>query len=109
MNNIVAKFDPNAWVSIGSAAKLANVTRHWMRLLAKSGAVRSVVIDGQWFVFTADASAYVRGVRVGRPSARKTVSNGQARPAQRADDLQDRQGQPRQKAAQPQRAKAAKR
>jgi DNA modification methylase len=36
-------------------------------------------------------------------------SNGQTRPAQRADDHQDRQGQPRQKAAQQKRAKAAKR
>ena len=35
--------------------------------------------------------------------------NGQARPAQRADDSEDRQGQPRQKAAQQKRAKAAKR
>jgi len=36
-------------------------------------------------------------------------SHGQARTAQRADDLEDRQGQPRQKAAQQKRAKAAKR
>jgi DNA (cytosine-5)-methyltransferase 1 len=36
-------------------------------------------------------------------------SHGQARPAQRADDPEDRQGQPRQKAAQQKRAKAAKR
>ena len=35
-------------------------------------------------------------------------SNGQARPTQRADDPEDRQGQPRQKAPQPQRTKAAK-
>jgi DNA modification methylase len=37
------------------------------------------------------------------------VNDGQARPAQRADDHQDRQGQPRQKAAQQKRTKAAKR
>jgi DNA modification methylase len=37
------------------------------------------------------------------------ASNGQARPAQRADDPEDRQGQPRQKAAQQKRTKAAKR
>jgi DNA modification methylase len=37
------------------------------------------------------------------------ASNGQARPTQRADDPEDRQGQPRQKAAQQKRAKAAKR
>jgi hypothetical protein len=37
------------------------------------------------------------------------ASNGQARPTQRTDDLEDRQGQPRQKAAQQKRAKAAKR
>jgi DNA (cytosine-5)-methyltransferase 1 len=36
-------------------------------------------------------------------------SHGQARPAQRADDPEDRQGQPGQKAAQQKRAKAAKR
>jgi DNA modification methylase len=37
------------------------------------------------------------------------ASNGQARPAQRADDHQDRQGEPRQKAAEQKRTKAAKR
>jgi DNA modification methylase len=37
------------------------------------------------------------------------ASDGQARPAQRADDPEDRQRQPRQKAAQQKRAKAAKR
>ena len=37
------------------------------------------------------------------------ASNGQARPAQRADDPEDRQGQPRQKAAEQKRTKAAKR
>ena len=36
-------------------------------------------------------------------------SHGQARPTQRADDHQDRQGQPRQKAAEQKRTKAAKR
>jgi len=36
-------------------------------------------------------------------------AHGQARPAQRADDPKDRQGQPRQKAAQQKRAEAAKR
>jgi DNA modification methylase len=37
------------------------------------------------------------------------ASNGQARPAQRTDDPEDRQGQPRQKAAEQKRTKAAKR
>ncbi|NBW18969.1 MAG: DNA modification methylase [Caulobacteraceae bacterium] len=37
------------------------------------------------------------------------ASNGQTRPAQRADDHQDRQGQPRQKAAEQKRTKTAKR
>jgi DNA modification methylase len=37
------------------------------------------------------------------------ASNGQARPAQRADDPEDRQRQPRQKAAEQKRTKAAKR
>jgi|688.fasta_scaffold336540_1 DNA modification methylase len=37
------------------------------------------------------------------------ASNGQARPAQRADDPEDRQRQPRQKAAEQKRAKAARR
>jgi len=37
------------------------------------------------------------------------ASNGQARPTQRADDPEDRQGQPRQKAAEQERTKTAKR
>jgi DNA modification methylase len=37
------------------------------------------------------------------------ASNGQARPAQRADDPEDRQRQPRQKAAEQKRTKAARR
>jgi len=41
--------------------------------------------------------------------AKLEASNGQARPAQRTDDPEDRQGQPRQKAAQQKRTKTAKR
>jgi site-specific DNA-methyltransferase (adenine-specific) len=41
--------------------------------------------------------------------AQLEASNGQTRPAQRADDSEDRQGKPRQKAAQQKRAKTAKR
>lgn len=64
-------FDTDEWVSVGSAAQLADVTRHWMRVLAKEGKVRSVVIDGQWFIFKEDATAYTRHPTFGRPRQRK--------------------------------------
>jgi hypothetical protein len=63
---IVRNFNPDEWVSVGTAAKLADVSRHWIRVRAKEGVVRSIVIDGQWFILRRDAEAYERTDQ-GRP------------------------------------------
>jgi hypothetical protein len=68
----VPGFDTDEWVSVGTAAAIADVSRQWMRDRAKAGVVRSIVIDGQWFICRKDAEKYERHPTFGRPrQARK--------------------------------------
>ncbi len=102
-------FDPSEWVSVGTAARLADVDRGWMRRLARDGKVRAFEIEGQWFVFRADAEAYERSYLEGRPRKKDKAPDGETRQKDAADDLQAGPGKPRQAAAQSKRAKAARR
>jgi hypothetical protein len=52
------KIDPDKYLAIGTAAKLAGVSRLWMRTLVKGGHVSGVEIDGQWFANVAAVKAY---------------------------------------------------
>jgi len=88
-------FDPSEWVSVSTAARLADVHREWMRRLAQSGKVRAFELDGQWFIFRADAAAYERSYTEGRPrekdrpkAGKKT--DGKTGQTTGADDLQAR-------------------
>lgn len=47
--------DTADWLTCTNAARLAGVSRQYMRRLALDGRVRSVVIDGLLFVHRADA------------------------------------------------------
>jgi hypothetical protein len=49
------RIDTDDYVTCTNAAKLAGVSRQYMRRLAMNGRVRSVVIDGLLFVHKADA------------------------------------------------------
>ena len=49
------RIDTDDYVTCTNAAKLAGVSRQYMRRLALDGRVRSVVIDGLLFVHRADA------------------------------------------------------
>jgi hypothetical protein len=49
------RIDTDDYVTCTNAAKLAGVSRQYMRRLAMDGRVRSVVIDGLLFVHKADA------------------------------------------------------
>ena len=49
------RIDTDDYVTCTNAAKLAGVSRQYMRRLALDGKVRSVVIDGLLFVLRADA------------------------------------------------------
>jgi hypothetical protein len=49
------RIDTDDYVTCTNAAKLAGVSRQYMRRLAMDGRVRSVVIDGLLFVHRADA------------------------------------------------------
>lgn len=64
-------FDPDEWVSVHTAASLADVHREWMRRLAQRGTVRAFSIEGQWFIFKADAESYERDPNRGRPRVAK--------------------------------------
>jgi hypothetical protein len=64
------KLDPSLYVRIGTAAKLAGVSRLWMRKQVESGAIAGVEIDGQWFALRSSAAAFKRDpVGRGRPRA----------------------------------------
>jgi hypothetical protein len=56
----IRNFKPGEWVSVGTAAGLAGVSRDWMRALAKAGKVRAFEIEGMWFVLRRDAAAFER-------------------------------------------------
>lgn len=62
----MAKIDPALYVTIGSAAAIADVDRFWMRQLVKSGRISGVEIDGQWFALRSAVEAYQRS-DMGRP------------------------------------------
>ena len=49
------RIDTDEYLTCTNAAKLAGVSRQYMRRLALEGRVRSVVIDGLLFVHKADA------------------------------------------------------
>lgn len=62
------KIDPDLYVTVGHAAKIADVSRHWMRQLAESDQrLGGVKIDGQWFVLRSAAEAFERHPTAGRP------------------------------------------
>lgn len=49
------RIETSEYVTCTHAAELAGVSRQWMRKLAESGKVASVVIDGLLFIRRADA------------------------------------------------------
>ena len=49
------KIDTRDYLTCTNAAKLAGVSRQYMRRLALEGRVRSVVIDGLLFILRSDA------------------------------------------------------
>ena len=51
------RIDTDDWLTCTNAARLAGVSRQYMRRLALDGRVRSVVIDGLLFVHRDDAEA----------------------------------------------------
>lgn len=67
----MTKIDPALYVTVGHAAELADVSRHWMRVQAITGKIDAVQIDGQWFILRTAAEAYQRHPTAGRPRATK--------------------------------------
>lgn len=63
------KIDPSLYVTVGHAAELADVSRHWMRHQAIAGKIEAVSIDGIWFVLRSAAAAFERHPTAGRPRA----------------------------------------
>jgi hypothetical protein len=59
--------NPALYVTVGHAAELADVSRHWMRTQAIAGRIPAVQIDGIWFVLRSAAEAFERHPTAGRP------------------------------------------
>lgn len=67
----MAVIETDDYVSVGHAARLADVSRMWMRQQAQAGRVPAVRIDGMWFVLRSAAEAFKRHPSAGRPRNRK--------------------------------------
>lgn len=68
MVGMAPKIDPDKYVTIGTAAKLANVSRFWMRRLVKEQHIAGIEIDGQYFALLSAVEAYAKTVPPsGRP------------------------------------------
>lgn len=66
------KIDPDKYMTVGNAAKLANVSRGWMRRLVQGGHVAGIEIDGLTFVLQSAAKAYADTIPpLGRPRGGK--------------------------------------
>lgn len=66
------KIDPDRYVTIGTAAKLANVSRLWMRKLVQGGHVAGVKIDTQWFALRSAVESFAEtSPERGRPRGGK--------------------------------------
>lgn len=79
----MAKIDPAHYVTIGTAAGIADVDRFWMRQMVKSGRIAGVEIDGQWFALRSAVEGYQRS-DMGRPRlsrAAKAAGKPAAKPA----------------------------
>lgn len=61
--------NPADYVTIGTGAALAGVSRFWMRTAVQSGRLPGFELDGQWFVERAAAAAFERHPTAGRPRA----------------------------------------
>jgi hypothetical protein len=69
---MAAKIDPDDYVTVGTAAKMANVSRGWMRRLLMGGHVAGVLIDKQWFALRSAVDAYSKTIPpIGRPRGGK--------------------------------------
>lgn len=82
----MAKIDPTLYVTIGSAARIADVDRFWMRQLVKAGKIPGVEIDGQWFALRSAVEKYQRS-EMGRPRlprAAKPAAKPAGKPAGKA-------------------------
>lgn len=72
MTAMAPKIDPDKYITIGTAAKQANVSRFWMRRLVKEGHVAGITIDGQYFALASAVAAYAQTVPPsGRPRGGK--------------------------------------
>lgn len=68
MSTMAPKIDPDKYMTIGNAAKLAGVTRTWLRLMVKNGTVAGIQMDGQYFALRSSVEAYSKTIPpTGRP------------------------------------------
>jgi hypothetical protein len=71
------QIDLGKYVSVGSAADSAGVSRLWMRELIKAGKIAGVQIDGRWFAEAAAVAGYQR-TDTGRPRIERTLPQAAA-------------------------------
>lgn len=72
MPYMAPKIDPDKYMTVGNAAKLANVSRYWLRRLIQEGHMAGITIDGQWFALRSAVENYAKSpAATGRPRGGK--------------------------------------
>jgi hypothetical protein len=71
------QIDLTKYVSVGTAADAAGVSRLWMRELIKAGKVAGIQIDSRWYAERAAVAAYERSA-TGRPRIERTLPEAAA-------------------------------
>jgi hypothetical protein len=67
------RIDPSRYLTIGHAAKLAGVSRLWMRTQVKEGKIGGIEIDGVFFAERSSVAAYAK-TPAGRGRPRGSVA-----------------------------------
>lgn len=71
------QIDLGKYVSVGTAADAAGVSRLWMREMIKAGKVAGIQIDSRWYAERAAVAAYQR-TDMGRPRIERTLPEAAA-------------------------------
>jgi len=67
----MTKQQPQDWISLPDAARLADVTERWMRSLVESGKVVGMKVGRNYIVSRKSAAAFVRSEAEGRPRGKR--------------------------------------
>jgi hypothetical protein len=66
MPTMAPKIDPDKYVTIGTASKLAGVSRLWIRKLIQAGHIAGFKIERQYFALESSVRSFAASTNTGR-------------------------------------------